>query len=141
MTLTRAEAVDTVRPFYDAFASGDLGRLDDVFDANWQDNTLPPNRAPGLTGMKAAITFLRSILPDVTATIEDARAQDDCVIVRIVFRGTNLGGLPHVPANGAPVSFLAFDWHRIVGERIVESWHLEDNLSLMIQLGAIPPLS
>jgi hypothetical protein len=30
--------------------------------------------------------------------------------------------------------------HNIEDGSIVESWHLEDNLSLLIQIGAIPPL-
>jgi predicted ester cyclase len=129
-----------VQPFYAAFETGAVEELDTCFAPDWCDNTLPPGRAPGLPGIKQAILFLRSILPDLTATQEDVRVDRDVVTVRITFCGTNTGGWPGVGPSGAPVVFIAFDMHRIVGERIVESWHLEDNLALMIQLGVVPPL-
>lgn len=129
-----------VRPFYEVFATGKLDTLDACFAPDWRDNTLPPGRAPGLAGIKQAIGFLRAIVPDVTATQEDVRVDGDVVTVRITFAGTNSGGWPGVGPNGRPVRFIAFDMHRIVAGRIVESWHLEDNLALMIQLGVVPPL-
>ncbi len=129
-----------VQPFYAAFASGDLDTLDQCFAPDWRDNTLPPGRAPGLAGMKQAIIFLRSILPDLTATQEDVRVDGDVVAVRVTFRGVNSGGWPTIGPTHQPVTFIAFDMHRVAAGRIVESWHLEDNLALMIQLGVAPPL-
>jgi predicted ester cyclase len=129
-----------VAPFYAAFATGDVDTLDTCFASDWRDNTLPPGRAPGLPGIKQAIRFLRSILPDLVATQEDARVDGDVVTVRITFSGTNSGGWPGVGPTNKPVRFIAFDMHRVQSGRIVESWHLEDNLALMIQLGVVPPL-
>ncbi len=129
-----------VKPFYEAFASGELGALNGCFAPNWRDNTLPPGRAPGLEGMKQAIGFLRAILPDLSATQEDVREDGDVVTVRVTFRGTNTGGWPGIGPTHQPIQFIAFDMHRIQDGRIVESWHLEDNLALMIQLGVLPPV-
>ena len=42
------------------------------------------------------------------------------------------------PATGKPVRFFAIDILRIGGEKIVEDWHLEDNLTLLQQLGVVP---
>lgn len=131
---------DAVRPFYDAFASGDTDSLDTCFAPDWRDNTLPPGRVPGLPGLKQAIQFLRAIVPDLSAAQDDVRVDQDVVTVRITFRGTNTGGWPGVAPTGSPVEFLAFDMHRVKDGRIAESWHLEDNLALMIQLGVVPPL-
>lgn len=138
--LDKASARQLVEPFYRAFATGDLTLLDAVFTPDWRDNTLPPGRAPGLTGLKNAVAFTRSILPDVTATMEDVFAADGKVVVRIVFQGTNTGGFMGVGPNGKPVKFIAFDMHRVENGKVVESWHLEDNLALMIQLGVVPPI-
>jgi hypothetical protein len=33
---------------------------------------------------------------------------------------------------------MAIDEHRVANGKIVESWHLEDLLGLMYQLGAMP---
>jgi predicted ester cyclase len=41
--------------------------------------------------------------------------------------------------NGQSVEFQALDLHRVKNGRIVENWHLEDNLTLLKQLGAIKP--
>ena len=131
---------DLVAPFYAAFSTGDTASLDRCFAPDWRDNTLPPGRQPGLPGLKQALVFLRSVLSDLTATMEDVRVDGDVATVRITFRGTNTGGWPGVEPTGAPVAFIAFDMHRIAGDRIVESWHLEDNLALLIQLGVVPPL-
>lgn len=80
------------------------------------------------------------MIPAVTATMEDVRVDGDIVTVRITFAGTNSGGWPGVGPNGAAVRFIAFDMHRVVDGRVIESWHLEDNLTLLIQLGVVPPL-
>lgn len=90
--------------------------------------------------MKQALLFLRAILPDLTATQEDVRVDGDVIAVRITFRGTNTGGWPGVGPTGEAVRFIAFDMHRVSEGRIVESWHLEDNLALLTQLGVIAPL-
>jgi predicted ester cyclase len=137
--MTKDEARALVAPFYAAFETGDVGGMDAVFSPGWVDNTLPPGRPPGLSGLKAAVGFVRSVLPDVTATVEDVVSDGRIAVVRLTFRGTNTGGFPGVGPNGAAVSFIAFDMHRIDGGKVVESWHLEDNLTLMIQAGVVPP--
>lgn len=102
-----------LRPFYAAFNTGRVDELDTVFDADWRDNTLPPGRAPGLAGIKQAVLFLRSIVPDLSCRVEDLLADGDKVVARVVFEGTNLGGFPGVGPNGAAVSFIAFDVHHL----------------------------
>ena len=41
------------------------------------------------------------------------------------------------PATGKVVRFFAIDILRIRGGKIVEDWHLEDNLNLLEQLGVV----
>jgi predicted ester cyclase len=41
-----------------------------------------------------------------------------------------------IPATNKYFSIGAHDIHRIANERIVESWHVEDWLSALVQLGA-----
>jgi len=42
------------------------------------------------------------------------------------------------PATNKPVTFFAIDILHVRGGRIVEDWHLEDNLTLLQQLGVVP---
>ena len=39
--------------------------------------------------------------------------------------------------DGRPIEFIATDIYRIANGRIAENWHLEDNLTLLQQLGAV----
>ena len=39
--------------------------------------------------------------------------------------------------DGRAIDFIATDIYRIANGRIAENWHLEDNLTLLQQLGAI----
>jgi predicted ester cyclase len=140
MTLDRAEAARLTAPFYDAFSTGDVAAMDAGFAPDWRDNTLPPGRPPGLPGLQGAVGFVRTVLPDVKAVVEDLRVDRDVVFVRITFTGTDTGGWPGRAPTGRAVRFIAFDMHRVADGRVVESWHLEDNLALLIQLGVVPPL-
>lgn len=139
-TPTREAMLATAKIFYAAFDSGDLASLDEAFHPDWKDNTLPPPRPQGLAGMKWAIATLRAGVPDLACQVEDFVVERDRVVARIVFSGTKRGGFLGRPANGARIRFIAFDIHRIENRRIVESWHLEDNLTVLTQFGIIPAL-
>ena len=39
--------------------------------------------------------------------------------------------------DGRAIDFIATDIYRIANGRIAENWHLEDNLTLLQQLGAV----
>jgi predicted ester cyclase len=44
-----------------------------------------------------------------------------------------------VPPTGRAVTFGAIDILRVANGQITDLWHVEDNLALLIQLGAVPP--
>lgn len=44
----------------------------------------------------------------------------------------------HQPPTGRAIAMRTCDFHRIENGVIVETWHLEDFLSLLRQLGAFP---
>lgn len=131
------EPTELVRIFYNAFNTGDLNSLDRAFSPNWVDHTLPAGRPPGLVGIKAATEILRNALPDLHCEIEDLLFVEDKAIARITFSGTDRGGFMGAPPTNRHVEFIAFDIHRIDNGQIVESWHLEDNLSFLLQLGIV----
>jgi predicted ester cyclase len=64
----------------------------------------------------------------------------DKATARLTFTGTHAGTFMGKPATGRPVKFLAIDILRIEHGKIVEDWHLEDNLTFMQQLGVAPEL-
>jgi predicted ester cyclase len=55
----------------------------------------------------------------------------------MVFHGTFKGEfMGHAP-TGKPIEFFAMDILHIKDGRLIEDWHLEDNLTLMQQLDAV----
>ena len=71
-------------------------------------------------------------------TINDMFAEDDAVITKKTFAGTNQAEFMGVPATGRHVSFQYVDIMRVRDGRIIEHWNVVDQLSWIIQLGLIP---
>jgi len=97
-------------------------------------------RQDGLKVPKACFTLRRLFevaVPDLHCTIEDLLVSGDKITARLLFTGTHKGEFMGHPATGKPVKFFAIDILRIRGGKIVEDWHLEDNLNLLEQLGAV----
>ncbi len=82
--------------------------------------------------------MLRSAFPDFKATIDDILAEDDKVVLRMTWNGTQKGEFLGVPATGKRVSFGVIDIIRIANGKLVEHWGQMDSMSMMQQLGAIP---
>lgn len=114
----------------DAFARAALA-------PGFTDRTLPPGRPQGIDGPLQASRAFRAAVPDLTAAIEDMVADGDRVAVHLRFRGLFTGRFGEAQGSGQTVDFQAFDLYRVADGRIAENWHLEDNLTLLRQLGVV----
>jgi len=96
-----------------------------------------------LTGPEAYAQFVSESLttyPDYHVTIEDVVALGDLVFLRTTVSATHLGPLGTIPATGMPWAEDAIVMYRIANGKIVEAWHLIDMLSVLMQIGVVPPL-
>lgn len=95
-----------------------------------------------LDDLKQWVTENRSAFPDLHITIDDLIATDDKVVMRWTTCGTNTGDIVmpmmHIPATGRQVAVMGISIIRFAEKKEVEHWHLEDNASLLLQLGLIP---
>lgn len=82
----------------------------------------------------------RQAFPDLKVTVDLILAEDDLVSVRWTARGTNTGTGNGLPATGKALTGRGITIWRIVDGRITEEWSAFDQLSIMQQLGLIPPL-
>jgi steroid delta-isomerase-like uncharacterized protein len=117
---------------------GDVDRLDDLHTADFVDRTGLPGVPPDTNGMKMFIAGLRAGFPDAVFVIDDLVAEADRVAGRWTMRGTNSADFNGMPATGKLITLTGFDMLRIEGDRFAELWHLEDNVSMLQQLGVIP---
>jgi predicted ester cyclase len=133
-----ADDIDaTVRAFYAPFNTGDTSVYDTILADAWADHPLGPGQQPGRAGFKPIIELFRGIFPDLHLTNDDVIVCGDKAIVRSTIRGTQQGNLFGVlPPTGKPVEFMAIDIHRLENGQIAETWHIEDFLSVLFQLGA-----
>ena len=94
---------------------------------------------PGLEGAKRVHEITLIGMPDWRTEIEDLIAEGDKVVARITMTGTHTGDFWGIPATGKKVEFTGIYIVRIEAGKIVEHWGEEDGVSLMQQLGVMPP--
>jgi predicted ester cyclase len=103
------------------------------------DRTLPDGRPQGPGGPLQASKGFRAAVPDLHADIDELVVAGDRASVHLHFHGHFTGQFRNLQGSGQTIDFQAFDLYRVKDGRIVENWHLEDNLTLLKQLGAIKP--
>jgi predicted ester cyclase len=105
--------------------------------ADFTDRTLPPGRAQGVTGPLAASRFVRTAIPDLRADAQQMIVAGDRVTVHYRFHGHFTGQWAGTQGRSQAIDFIATDIYRIADGRIADNWHIEDNLTLMQQLGLV----
>ena len=135
-TPSASDAEAIVRSFYEPFNTGDTSIYETILAEDWVDHPLGPGQQPGREGFKPVIDMFRRVFPDLQVSNEDVIVCGDKATVRSTGRGTHRGELFGIPATGRPVEFMTIDIHRVENGQIVETWHIEDFLSVLFQIGA-----
>jgi len=142
ISVTDAQASATIilaaRRYAAFWNTGDAKFASLALADDFMDRTLPAGRPQGLKGPLQASAGFRAAVPDVKAEIEDMVVAGDRVSVHLHFNGHFTGHFGEVNGKGQVIDFQAFDLYRVKDGRIVENWHLEDNQTLMQQLGIHP---
>jgi predicted ester cyclase len=112
--------------------------FDDVLAKDWVDIPMAPGQGPGLEGMKGALAGYKAAFPDFTSTNQDFIAAGDKVVVRSTITATHAGDFASVKATNRKVVIAAVDIHQICDGKVVRTWHVEDWLSGLFEMGALP---
>jgi len=131
----REAALLAARRYATFWNTGDERFARAALAADFTDRTLPPGRAQGVPGPLAASRFVRTAIPDLRADARQMIVAGDRVTVHYRFHGHFTGQWAGTQGRGQAVDFIATDIYRIAGDRIADNWHIEDNLTLMRQLG------
>jgi len=127
--------VRTGQALYTFWHTGDERWLHEAVDPSFTDNTLPPGRPQGIDGPARASANFRAAVPDLACELADLLVIGDKLAVRLHFTGHFSGTFNGIAGQGQPVDFIAFDIQHVGSDRIVEDWHLEDNLTFLLQAG------
>jgi predicted ester cyclase len=131
----RDAALDAARAFYDFWNTGDAALLEGVIADDFTDRTLPPGRPQGPEGPLFASRTFRGAVPDLKVTVHKMIVAGPYVTVHMTFAGHFTGTFAMTKGDGQPVSFNATDLLKIRNGRITDNWHIEDNLTLLQQMG------
>jgi steroid delta-isomerase-like uncharacterized protein len=135
-TMTIEENKAVVRSFFEAASTGNTDALDNLMIAdivNHGDALFPYAR--GIEAVKNGIQAFRAAFPDLTITVEELFAEADRVAAHISLRGTHRGEWLGAAPTGKTVTWTASCISRFADGKIAERWAIEDELSLMRQLG------
>ena len=129
------------RRYYAFWDTGDVAYANAALAPAFVDRTLPAGRPQGPEGPVFASKNFRTAVPDLHVEVEEMLMVSDRVIGRLRFTGHFTGtfgeGAAARQGDGRAIDFIATDIYRIANGRIAENWHLEDNLTLLQQLGVV----
>src|SRR5262249_48433117 len=129
-----------VRKFVEEFKNkGNHDIVDTLYTTDFVHHFKDPRLPPGRDAMKLLGKSVVAAFPDVHAEIEDLRADGDRVIERTSARGTSKGPFNGIPPTGKPVQWTEIHIYRLRDGKIAELWSEIDFLSILAQLGALPP--
>lgn len=100
---------------------------------------LPGRGQVNKESFKAFAVSLRSAFPDWYSTPEELIAEEDRVAERWTGRGTHQGEFQGIAPTGRQVTVPGFVFYRVASGKIAEFRGLFDGLSMLQQLGAMPP--
>jgi predicted ester cyclase len=131
----RDATIHAARAFYDFWNTGDDALLKQAIAPTFTDRTLPPGRPQGPEGPALASRRFRAAVPDLTVTVEKMIVAGDYVTVHMHFAGHFTGTFGKARGQGQAISFIATDLVKVENGRITDNWHIEDNLTLLQQMG------
>lgn len=109
----------------------------DALAASFVDKTPPEGRKQGPEGAILASRAFRTAVPDLRCDVEQMIISGNRVVSHLHFHGTFTGTFGKLKGKGQKIDFIATDIYEIADGKIVANWHIEDNLTLMKQLGAL----
>jgi len=133
--------IEIVRTMTDLINQRNLDALGTVVadDLVRHSDATPSIAVTNLDEFKAFLETDFAGIPDSVQEIDMIFATDDMVAVRARYSGTQTGPMGPFPPTGKRVELVFIGLLRIENRKIAEVWVEWDNLSILTQLGHLPP--
>jgi steroid delta-isomerase-like uncharacterized protein len=122
--------------WYEAFSRNDPLLLDKILAENWVDIPAAPTQPPGPKGAKQILLELSTTFSDLKVSIQDVLQDGNKVVVRSEISGTQTKPFMGVLAKNRKLVIQAVDIHEFKDGKIIRTWHTEDWMTGLHQLGA-----
>ena len=126
---------------------GKLDLADELFSPNYHSHRdLTRDASPSAAGadgpdsIKQDVGGVRAAFPDVHCVTDLMVAEGDKVMARITLTGTHNGTFLGAAPTGKRFKRTGMHMVRLEDGKIVEQWVQSDDLSMLQQLGMVPPL-
>jgi predicted ester cyclase len=130
-----------VLKLYEAFDQKDVEQGRALMTADIVGRGMGTDMLKGDDAFMQYAVMMFAAFPDGRHILEEVIAEDEKVVTRGTFIGTHQSELMGVPATGKQVRFSFVHIDRVVDGKVVEHWGQGDTLTMMQQLGVIPPLN
>jgi steroid delta-isomerase-like uncharacterized protein len=127
------------RSMEQVWKDGNTRVVDEFYANNYVDHTPAPGFTPDREGIRGTSKLYHAAFPDLDLMIDELVAEGDRVAARFTVQGTHEGDLQGIPPTGKHIRINGMTINRVQGGKIVESWELTDQFSLLQQLGATQP--
>jgi steroid delta-isomerase-like uncharacterized protein len=141
--LTTDEIVKIAREQVDAFSNGDWERLRGMLSSDSRYDELGTQRK--IEGPEKIIELFKgwkTAFPDAAGTVTSTVGSGKKVVLEVTWKGTHTGPLVSaegtIPASGKRQETPAALFFSFEGDKIKESRHYFDSMTLLKQIGAQP---
>lgn len=121
--------------------AGNLDKLDEFVSADYVRHcqATPEIEVTNLQGLKDFLTSDREAVPNPELVLHRMVAEDDLVAFWATYKGVQEGPMGPHPATGNRLELDFAGMHRIADDKLVETWVIWDNMTMLTQLGLFPP--
>jgi steroid delta-isomerase-like uncharacterized protein len=135
-----AEGVELIERFYnEMLGEGDLSKLDELVTDDVVDHEEGlPGQPEGKEGVIFFVNALRGAFSDIRATVGQSLESGDLAAAQVTIAGKHTGEWMGVPPSDKSFEIEAIDIIRVEDGKCAEHWGVTDNMSLMVQIGAVP---
>lgn len=123
------------RKWYEAFNTKNAALLESLLGEQWQDLPTDPANPVGKKDAGRLLAHLTTVFPDFNCEIKDILEDGNKVIVRSLLTGKQQADFKGFPSKGRSMSIQAIDIHEFRNGKIIRTWHTEDWLTGLSQLG------
>jgi steroid delta-isomerase-like uncharacterized protein len=135
MTVDLEANKQVVREVYAAIDAQDYDKIRSLIAEEATGGIIGTQELIPFEGMVEMMQMFYASFPDYTHVVDGMVAEGDWVAVRLTFHATHREEFQGIPASGKAVTYGGAHFQRVVDGLIQEFWILENDLSLMEQIG------
>jgi len=123
------------RFFQEVVSEGRLDVIPDLIAEDFVEHETLPGAPEGRDAVAWFVASFRGAVPDLRVEVDDLIVEDDKLVARSTWSGTQEGELFGIPATGKRFAMNVIDIVRFDGDRVVEHWGVSDVAGMMQQVG------